>query len=552
VSKGAKGGLLPGSGGGDKTGKAGTKSGGGEGKRGTSMLPKDMAAAQRKHGRGGVYGPVPLDVGPPCCQICPGKVYHEMAMLELDAHVERAALGRFHAFVEEFEAARRHRRHREKQQAATGRTTTTTTDVRKRRHGGRNTATASTASATTTANAADAADAATATALLHQHQRQKRGRSLTGLIPVPDYLWNGNPLSRGPFANVLTTTGTLDVLHQMETKAAQQVPEHTLKGGQTTRPSRPAPKGAANRKAGPCCDICAVEFIPEERADQKEQLANSLAPVQQQDKRDLQPVLLVETGERATGQAAGRDGGEARLSAADTVRAGQGASVLRQNMGHARRASATAEDAGSPANPIQGDQECCNVCGDELSPERDITDVRVSEVAFLEIKAIVTSELAERGSSPYRPFEYDARAEQPYSAAAAPRPPASTWQRERGSSAGGTRGVFQVPAFMEQASSQDAREMAPGQCCTMCPTVPNGGWLGSEPFQDPRSEEQVLNDQINDPDLMRTTAFRRTYYNQLTQDPMRAMGIKKVTQAMMKASNIIAQSNLPGGAGLAT
>ena len=363
-------------------------------------------------------------------------------------------------------------------------------------------------------------------------------------------MWNGNPLSRGPFANVLTTTGTLDVLHQMETKAAQQVPEHTLKGGETTPPDRPAPKGAANRNAGPCCDICAVEFIPEERADQKEQLANSLAPVQPQDKRELQPpgaaMLFVETGEKAFSQTADVEGGAERASAVSTSRNMNGASLLGRNTEQAE--ASVADDAGSPANPIQGDQECCNVCGDELSPERDITDVRVSEVAFLEVKAIVTSELAETGNSPYRPLQYDPHARPPYSSSTARSSP----RRRRTSSAGGTRSVFQVPAFMEQAASQDARNMAPGHCCTMCPTPPNGGWLGSEPFQDPRSEEQVLNDQINDPELMRTAAFRRTYYNQLTQDPIRAMGMKKMTQAMMKASNIIAQSNLPGGAGLAT
>ena len=124
--------------------------------------------------------------------------------------------------------------------------------------------------------------------------------------------------------------------------------------------------------------------------------------------------------------------------------------------------------------------------------------------------------------------------------------------RSRIGKVGGTRSAYRVPIFMEQTAATDTRVMAQGQCCSMCPTLPNGGWLGSEPFQDPRSEEQMLNDQINDPELMRTAAFRRTYYNQLTQDPTRVMGLKKATQAMMKVSNAIAQSNLPGGAGLAT
>ena len=252
-----KAGIFPGSGGGDKTGKAGTKSGGGAGKRGTSMLPKDMAAAQRKHGRGGIYGPVPLDVGPPCCQICPGKVYHELSLLQLDSHIERSALGNFHSFVKEFEDARRQRRRRQQGEIDSS-------DSRKKHRG----------------------DGTPPATLVRQQERLKRGRSLAGLVPVPDYMWNGNPLSRGPMANVLTTTGTLDVLHQMETKAAQQVPEHTLKGGATTPPNRPAPKDAANRNAGPCCKICVDEFVPEERADQKEQLAESLAPVQPQVKAD--------------------------------------------------------------------------------------------------------------------------------------------------------------------------------------------------------------------------------------------------------------------------
>ena len=509
------------------TPKAGTKAGGGEGKRGTSMQPKDMAAALRKHGRGGVYGPVPLDPGPPCCQICPGKVYHELSLLQLDEKIERVALDRFHKYVGEFEIAKKKRQNllRKDKEKKQQRESKSTADIEMRQDNRKKQA---------------------HTGALQMQERFRRGRSLSGIVPVPDYMWVGSPLSRGPMANVLTTTGTLDVLHQMETKAAQQVPEHTLKGGRTTPPERSAPNGASNRKAGPCCSICAQEFIPEERADEKEQRAQSLAPVQPQARSELPGpgASFLEAQERLS----------KKVDGAAQTEHGKNSNLLRSGLTFQSSANnnlqkekedllkeRTTEERG-PSNPIPGKEKCCNVCGDELSPERDIEHVRISEVAFLQVKAIVTTELETLGRSPYRPFEYD-----PHATHVGHGVDVET----RKNSLHGTRNVFEVPAFMEQASSHDSRSMAP-TCCTMCPTIPNGGWLGSEPFQDPRSEEQMLNDQINDPDLMRNVAFRRTYYNQFTQDPVRAMGFKKATEAMMKASNIIAQSNLPGGAGLAT
>ena len=167
--------------------------------------------------------------------------------------------------------------------------------------------------------------------------------------------------------------------------------------------------------------------------------------------------------------------------------------IVVQTVGAAKRAQARAIRASL------GKMSAAMYVGDELSPERDITDVRVSEVAFLEIKAIVASELEEKGHSPYRPYQYD--------------PHASHMHMKRVLARGAelVRWAARV-AHTEYPSSwskraTDTRVMAQGQCCSMCPTLPNGGWLGSEPFQDPRSEEQMLNDQINDPELMRTAAF---------------------------------------------
>merc|ERR1712098_476250 len=87
-------------------------------------------------------------------------------------------------------------------------------------------------------------------------------------------------------------------------------------------------------------------------------------------------------------------------------------------------------------------------------------------------------------------------------------------------------------------------------CCYMCPEKADGGWEGSAPFSAPQSEEQNVKAQAEDPELMRHIAFRRTYYNQFTQDPLRLLGMRKVSRTLAKVSASIAKMGLQGGAGM--
>ena len=214
------------------------------------MLPKDMAAAQRKHGRGGIYGPVPLDVGPPCCQICPGKVYHELSLLQLDSHIERSALGNFHSFVKEFEDARRQRRRRQQGEIDSS-------DSRKK-HKRRWHSSCDASAATRAPEAREVSGGACARPRLHVERESSEPRP-NG--ERSDY--DGDP--RCPPSD--------------GDEAAQQVPEHTLKGGATTPPNRPAPRRRSKSKRRPLLQNLRrrVQF-QRERRPEGEQLAESLAP----------------------------------------------------------------------------------------------------------------------------------------------------------------------------------------------------------------------------------------------------------------------------------
>ena len=152
-------------------------------------------------------------------------------------------------------------------------------------------------------------------------------------------------------ANVLTTTGPgCPPSDGGESRPA--VPEHTH--GATTPPNRRHQK--TQQIDGPCCKICVDEFVPEERADQKEQLAESLACTTSRLISNLQQLCCCALRSR-------------QYWHDDTLgdpRQGCSASVLIvvQTVGAAKGTST--------GNQGHRENECCNVCGDELSPERNV------------------------------------------------------------------------------------------------------------------------------------------------------------------------------------
>ena len=66
-----------------------------------------------------------------------------------------------------------------------------------------------------------------------------------------------------------------------------------------------------------------------------------------------------------------------------------------------------------------------------------------------------------------------------------------------------------------QKNSRGKLSLSSG-CCTLCPEKASGGWSGEEPFSDPTSLDQYLEQQSEDPTLMREISDKRTWSHSST------------------------------------
>jgi hypothetical protein len=118
----------------------------------------------------------------------------------------------------------------------------------------------------------------------------------------------------------------------------------------------------------------------------------------------------------------------------------------------------------------QGLSVCCNVCTDEFfPPSRDIDEV--SDITFLEVKARAQRRHKLRDT------------------------------------------IRSISANHEKLPS-DAQ--SDGGCCTLCSEKATGGWSGEEPFSDPATLDQYLEQQSEDPLLVREIADKRTWNHMST------------------------------------
>ena len=137
--------------------------------------------------------------------------------------------------------------------------------------------------------------------------------------------------------------------------------------------------------------------------------------------------------------------------------------------------------------------QCCNVCTDEyFPPGRDINAVNDATL-FLEVKASLRDGT---GMS------------------------SRAWESATSTT---TSGFGPPPAT------------ATGGCCYMCSEKASGGWDGTEPFSEPTSWNQHIQQQTEDPELMTDIARRRAWNHRSTA----ANHFLLAMQALESAANAI-------------
>ena len=142
----------------------------------------------------------------------------------------------------------------------------------------------------------------------------------------------------------------------------------------------------------------------------------------------------------------------------------------------------------------QGLSVCCNVCTDDyFPPSRDINEV--TDITFLEVKARVQQRRTLRNT---------------------------------------------VRTFTVEHTNLHSGTILGGGCCTLCSEKATGGWSGEEPFSDPASHDQYLEQQSEDPGLMRDIADKRTWNHMSTAS----------NQFLLAAKTIEALSKKMGGVDL--
>lgn len=125
----------------------------------------------------------------------------------------------------------------------------------------------------------------------------------------------------------------------------------------------------------------------------------------------------------------------------------------------------------------RGPSQCCNVCTDEAFPMRDINSV--NDMTFLEIKNQLKLKINEKAN-------------------------------EKATTKTTRKRMRKIP--IAPASNVE-------QCCYLCTEQANGGWEGTDPFSEPTSWGQHLEDQSKDPSFMREIADMRTYQHERTTSP---------------------------------
>ena len=135
-----------------------------------------------------------------------------------------------------------------------------------------------------------------------------------------------------------------------------------------------------------------------------------------------------------------------------------------------------------------GPSQCCNVCTDDAFPMRDINVV--NDMTFVEVKESVIR--AQRQSRAHG--EQSAQQQQQ--------------QQEKGFIPGVGASTFKPPPGAPATNAE--------QCCYLCSEQANGGWEGTDPFSEPTSWGQHLEDQSRDPDFMNEIAKKRTWDHRAT------------------------------------
>ena len=260
--------------------------------------------------------------------------------------------------------------------------------------------------------------------------------------------------------------GGVDILERISyiVDDAKQAGPHQMKSTKPLNPNPDRMEGALG--GGICCDVCPLWFIPQ---NQRLHLQGDISPEygllleeheqnqQQRRKKSMRSskgsLLKGMTRMKTTTTGAKRGFIGSMASAASGALGGGG--------GGGMRTGATSRGGVGP-----GPSQCCNVCTDDSFPMRDINSVK--DITFLEIKEIALKRMSTTSTT---------------------------------TSGVGTE--YAPPSNSEQ-------------CCYLCSEQANGGWEGTDPFSEPTSWDQHLEDQSKDPMLMNEIANKRTWNHQQT------------------------------------
>jgi len=423
-------------------------------------------------GKGGIYGSTVVDPGPPCCQICTKKIYHSLALMELSEHDERTALVRFHHYRDGFRAAKRRNMEQQKQQLR---------PPKKQRR--------------------------TTTSLLETSSESTRSQGFMDSISSGMGAMGAGMANSGG-GSTENSYGGVDVMERISyiVDDAQQAGPHEMK---STPPTFKVPdKMEGSMGGGPCCNVCPLWFIPQ---NQKLHLQGDIAPefgpavgvfLEQQNSRGSTVAHQATTSAKASGT-------QQNTVHENTVH--EHSNQLKDQGGQRNKkgfvggvASAMGNVASGGAGPrvgatsrggaVRGPSQCCNVCTDEAFPMRDIN--AVNDISFVEVKHQVqqTQKKIKLSQTEAQKKGFVALANKLSMGAAA-------------GGMGGMGGVGKVPATNVE------------QCCYLCSEQANGGWEGTDPFSEPTSWGQHLEDQSKDPDLMNEIKLLRTHHHVNTVSP---------------------------------
>ncbi len=445
-------------------------------------------------GKGGIWGSSTVDMGPPCCQICTEKFYHQLAFLELPARDEAAALSRFRAFRSDHQRRRRARRPNNNGDEHT--------------HHHRPVADRMLLLETRAADGAARRVGADASVT---HSKGFLGGSMGGGMMGGNAMLGGGPTNGGQ-ESTENMYGGLDVLERMQylsDEAKQRGPPRLS----SSPPVPPNPDRMSGQMGGgKCCNICPLWFIP---TNQKLHQQRDIQPEYGPARGGSMTALVEEAGGRAArnkGAAKATAGNAEHHTAAasddravSTLRGNAAASASRRTRDRGF-VSSMASMAGSAVGAMAGGtiatsrgavgehaSQCCNVCTDEyFPPGRDINAVNDATL-FMEVKA----RLRDGTGMSSRAWE--------------------------SATSKATSGFGPPPAT------------ATGGCCYMCSEKASGGWDGTEPFSEPTSWDQHIQQQTEDPELMTDIARRRAWNHRSTA----ANHFLLAMQALESAANAI-------------